>query len=257
MQLSTWLGPHASMVFGFRARCRVSADGGADRRQGLWFTRSQLGQDDDRLAYRVNLAYDMSAPAMLGRVDGGDLSPVSARVSFDQSAAAAAVRPSRGVANGAGRGDQWRRARHGERCADLDVGRVRAEDGTHRSRGDPGWNRSQAGHSRAARHISRLFGPRPAGESALSPQITSPRVRTEVKPDYSRGSDEESQRGYGDDGRSGAAGRIGRAPSGSSSLWTWTSTRPLWRRYAGGGFIPGSKTAKRCPCRSLSKCRFH
>ena len=48
---------------------------------GILVHAQPVGEDDDRVAYRVNLANDVNAPAMLGRLDGGDLT--FREVSFD------------------------------------------------------------------------------------------------------------------------------------------------------------------------------
>ena len=199
---------------GFRTSCSMSSFGcwRSGPPPGFWFTRSRLARAIDRVAYRVNLANDVNAPAVLGRIDGGTLT--FREVSFDQSAAAAAVRPAGEwqavrveVTNGAARvtangvpismSDEFvRRTGH----IGLEV--------TRRS------NRGQACHSRAARYISRLFGSRSGRRKRTISTDNQPARAHRGQAGLFRGSDEGTQRGYGDDGGSGAAGRIGRRHQG-------------------------------------------
>ena len=150
---------------------------------GILVHAQPVGQDDDRLAYRVNLANDMSAPAMLGRIDGGDLT--FREVSFNQSAAAAAVRPA----------GEWQTVRvevtNGAARVTANGVPISMSDEFVRRTGHIGLEVTRGSIEVRRATVERrdtyldCSGPRPAGESALSPQITSPRVRTEVKPDYS------------------------------------------------------------------------
>jgi TonB family protein len=150
---------------------------------GILIHAQPLGRDGDRIAYRVNLTNDVNGPDKMGRIEGGQLT--FREVSFDQSAATAAMRPF----------GEWQTLRvqstNGAARVTANGVPISMSDQFMRRAGHIGIEVSggaiEVRLAKVERRDTYLDGPEdPVMERGVpAAGTTSPRVRVEIKPEYS------------------------------------------------------------------------